>query len=161
MENVHEVTSYIICTCSPLLHNIIKVQHYYMDVMTIMLKHYIDLCIHYNIHDMHVHKLRMLYIINSLLTLHWQVLVAQQPAVVPRTHVHPGTRPKNYILISIINLLACFFILGVIALAFSLQVETIVIVIILCIVTSIYQCMHKVDTYSSQLELVLEQCLEQ
>ena len=50
-----------------------------------------------------------------------QVVVAQQPAIV--AGVAPVLKPNNYLILSIVNILFCFFILGIIALIFSLQVQ--------------------------------------
>ena len=47
-------------------------------------------------------------------------VASQQPVAVTRRD--QATVPKNYIFLSIINLLVCFFVLGTVALIFSLQV---------------------------------------
>lgn len=51
-----------------------------------------------------------------------QVVVAQPTTVI--TQVPYGEKPNNYLAVSIINLLFCFFILGIIALIFSVQVRS-------------------------------------
>ena len=52
-----------------------------------------------------------------------QVIVTQQPQYHVIGHqIQPGIKPNNYLVLSIVNMLLCFFILGLIALIFSLQV---------------------------------------
>ena len=51
----------------------------------------------------------------------WQAIVAQPTRA---TQPQYGEKPNNHLLPSIINLLFCFFMLGIIALIFSLQVST-------------------------------------
>ena len=56
----------------------------------------------------------------QIFTEYSQVVVTQPT---PVTRVNYGEKPNNYLAASIINLLCCFFLLGVIALVFSLQVS--------------------------------------
>ena len=51
--------------------------------------------------------------------------VVTQPTPVTRVQISHGEMPNNYLTASIINLLCCFFLLGIIALIFSLQVSKI------------------------------------
>ena len=48
-------------------------------------------------------------------------VVGQQP-MMGEQHIEVGVKPSNYLAFSIVNMLCCCFILGVIALVYSLQV---------------------------------------
>lgn len=65
-------------------------------------------------------------------------VVTQQPSV--PTMLDIEAKPNNYLVLSIINMLFCFFILGLIALIFSLQVCVIMTVYYdcTCVCTCVY-----------------------